>query len=49
MSTPTKDGFGLDKKSRLESEIPADDAPPPLEPEFPYVMIPLDPEFFEIS
>lgn len=45
------DGYGLDKGARLKAKHEADadaDKPPPLEPEFPWVVIEFDPQFFSM-
>lgn len=52
MSTTEKDGFGLDKKSRLEAnrmnnELEEAEPSAALDPPFPYVMVPFDSVFFE--
>lgn len=44
---PVTDGFGLDKARRLRAETDqGEEEQDQLDPSFPYIMIPLDPEFF---
>lgn len=53
MSDAIKDGFGLDKKSRLDAKRAAEEATAEasaaLDPPFPFQIIPIDPEFLEIQ
>jgi hypothetical protein len=46
------DQFGFDKDARLEkkrTDKAQKEKPEPLEPAFPYAVIPFDPEFFNLS